>query len=63
MELGELRGIPDLRCGLVSADRIAQVDNTGNTVAELDVDQVVSDVMRFFDRNYGQAKRSILWTA
>jgi hypothetical protein len=41
----------------------AQVDNAGNTVAELDVDQVASDVMRFFDGNHGQAKRSISWTA
>ena len=53
MEVGELRGIADFRCGLVSADRIAQVDDTGNTVAELDVDQVASYVMRSFDRNYG----------
>jgi copper chaperone CopZ len=39
--------------GLVSADRIAQVDDTGSTVAELDVDQVASYVMRSFDRNHG----------
>jgi len=55
MEIGELRRIPDFSRGLISADRITQVDNTGHAVAELDVDQVVSDVMRSFDANHGQA--------
>jgi C-terminal processing protease CtpA/Prc len=53
MEIGEFRGIPDLRSGLLSADRITQVDNTGHAVTKLDVDQIVSGVMRSFEANHG----------
>ena len=59
MEVGELRGIADFRCGLVSADRIVQVDNAGRAITELDIDQVVTDVMRSSDAKDGRGNGSV----